>query len=85
MRDKGIALGVKVVFNWVNFEWQVTVKLTSKFVFYISIKKISCKDMEIKKKSWRVGRIKKISDDLKILHPPPPPPSKIKWSTSNYE
>ena len=31
---------VKVVFNRVNFEWLVTVKLTSKSVFFkISIKK----------------------------------------------
>ena len=27
------ALRVKVFFNTVNFEWKVTVKLTSKFVF----------------------------------------------------
>ena len=40
------ALRVKVVFNRVNFEWLVTVNLTSKFVLN-SIKKISCKDMEI--------------------------------------
>ena len=41
---------VNVVFNRVNFEWLVTVKSTSKFVFKIYTKKISCKDMEIKNK-----------------------------------
>ena len=33
------ALRVKMVFNRVNFEWLVTVKLTSKFVFQLSSKK----------------------------------------------
>ena len=38
------ALRVKVVFNRVNFEWLVTVKLTSKLICF---KIISCKDMKI--------------------------------------
>ena len=37
--------------------------------FKFPLKKISCKDREIKKKSCRAGAIKKISSSLKILQP----------------
>ena len=38
--------------------------------FKFPLKKISCKDREIKKKSCRAGAIKKISSSRKILQPP---------------
>ena len=44
-------------------------------IFEISIKKISCKDREIKKKNPAgLEQLKKISSSLKILQTPPPPP-----------
>ena len=63
-------MGVKVVFHRVNFEWLVTVKLTSKFVVKVSFRKYHARTWGLKQKSCGARTIKTISSSLKILQLP---------------